>query len=430
MSASPSNSKPSSKTSGASPSPWKSFFLENENILAGCLLICMAIAAMVWANSSFKESYFHLQHAPVGFYLGEHRFSLSFLHWINDGLMALFFLYAGMEIKKEIISGELSSLKKMSLPVVAAIGGMVVPALIYFSMNSSGITSSGWGIPMATDIAFSMGVLALLGKRVPPSIKVFLLTLAVVDDMGAILVIALFYSQKIHFYLIALGFFLLLMNKILFLLKIRWVPLYIVVGFLIWLSFLGSGIHATIAGVLMGLLVPITFSSGSSSASSATSSSGSASGSSSASSPSPLNLALHALEPWVKFFIMPAFALFNAGVTLGHSLSLAEWVQNPLFLGITLGLFVGKPLGITGFCWLAVRLRWAQLPTQTSWSQVFGVSILAGIGFTMSLFIGHLALGKYASLEVFSKVGVLSGSLLSACIGLWILSLSLKKAHP
>ena len=410
---------------------WKFFFSTYGDILAGGLLILMSLVAMIWANSSWQESYFHLQDIPLGFYWEGHHFSLSFLEWINDGLMAIFFLFAGMEIKKEIVSGELSSLKKMSFPVVAALGGMIVPALIYFSINPSGPASNGWGIPMATDIAFSIGILSLLGKRVPASIKVFLLTLAVVDDLGAILVIALFYSKKIQLSLLLLAAFLLLIKKGLFLLKIRWLPLYLVVGFLIWLSFLGSGIHATIAGVLMGLLVPASASiaSNASKTEKDSKSENHENKSKANASFAPLDCTVHALEPWIKFFIMPVFALFNAGVALGQNQNMVQLMQHPLFLGVSLGLFLGKPLGITGACWLAVKCRVAQLPSKTLWSQIFGVSLLAGIGFTMSLFISNLALKGHSKLEVFSKVGVLFGSLLSACVGMGFLYFSLQKKH-
>ncbi|MFN8846821.1 MAG: Na+/H+ antiporter NhaA, partial [Bdellovibrionales bacterium] len=299
---------------------------------------------------------------------------------------------------RELVLGELSTIKKASLPLFAALGGMIVPALIYVFMNPEYPDKAGWGIPMATDIAFALGALSLLSKRVPTALKVFLMALAVIDDLGAILVIAFFYTSEVK--LIALGFASFGLLTILFL-QIRHVRsylIYILIGAGIWSAFLISGVHATIAGVLIGLMTPIKFRDNN--------------------RPeghySPLTELVHKIHPWSQFFIMPVFAFFNAGVAMGEK-SLTELIANPINEGVFLGLSVGKPIGITVFCIVAVTLGLSSLPRETRWSHIFGVGMLAGIGFTMSLFISSLSMNSEQ--EIFSKTGILIGSLISGVFG-------------
>jgi NhaA family Na+:H+ antiporter len=381
-------------------------FQEFANLEAsgGILLIGCTVAALIWANSPWAGSYFHLWHTNLIVGFAGKLLSEPLHFWINDGLMALFFLLVGLEIKRETLVGELASLRKAALPIAAALGGMIVPAGLYALLNHSGPGAAGWGIPMATDIAFALGVLALLGDRVPTSLKVFLAALAIADDIGAVLVIAFFYTEQISW--ISLGvaglFFVALIaaNRA----GARHPLIYAVLGIGLWLAFLQSGIHATVAGVLLALTIPARQHIGSRA--------------SLVRSESPMLRFEHALMPWNKHIIMPVFALANAGVILGAGA--ARSLADPISLGVICGLVLGKPIGIVLFSWLATRSRIAAMLDGVSWRQVVGVGMLAGIGFTMSLFIANLAFGDTPALET-AKVGILAASVTSAVAGVIVL---------
>lgn len=372
------------------PGKFQFFKKIHREAIPGLILLAIAVVALVLANSSFAEIYFSLINFKIG--------TLSLQLWVNDALMVIFFFMVGMEIKRELIQGELSSVKKATLPLAAALGGMIIPALIYVYFNPETPNHSGWGIPMATDIAFALGALSLLGQRVPKSLVIFLMALAVIDDLGAILVIAFFYTSQIK--IAALGFAglgLLAIFAMQFL-KIKNYLFYILIGIAIWFAFLISGVHATIAGVLIGLFTPIHF----------------PDEKSLHGHYSPINELVHRLHPWSNYVIMPVFAFFNAGVALGD-LGLNELVTHPINQGVLLGLFLGKPVGITIFCLIAVLSGLAVLPKGVRWTHIIGVGMIAGIGFTMSLFISSLAL-TYEQ-EIYSKTGILIGSLMAATLG-------------
>lgn len=376
-------------------------FLKTESA-AGFILAACAVLAMTIANSSLSTKYFQLLHFSI--------FGLSVQHWINDGLMAIFFFVIGMEIKKEIIIGELSTLKKAALPIAAAIGGMIFPAFIYFYFNPENPDLRGWGIPMATDIAFALGVLVLFGKRVPLSLKIFLLALAIVDDLGAILVIAFFYTKEIRIQ--GLGLAGLGLGLMLFIRNfgIRSYSVYLILGVATWLGVLFSGVHATVAGVIIGILTPLSF----------------PRAKGSPAEYSPLDELVHRLHPWVSFAIMPIFALANAGLSI-RELDLSQIIYSPIFQGVTLGLIIGKPMGIVLFSAVAVLLGLAELPSGLRWKHIVGVSFLGGIGFTMALFISNLAL--MPEQEVYSKVGILGGSLIAAVFGGILLLIAFKDSN-
>lgn len=423
-------------------------FIHRETT-SGVLLLGCAVAALIWANSPWSASYFALWQTPIAFRIGDFLLEKPLWLWINEGLMALFFFVIGLEIKRELLVGALSSPKQALLPLAAAGGGMLIPALIYGLINAGEPTLRGWGIPMATDIAFSLGVLALLGKRAPLSLKVFLTALAIVDDMGAVLVIALFYSEPLAGSYLGLGFGLLLLSAMMGAWGVRQPLVYALLGFALWLAFLKSGVHTTVAGVLLAMTIPARTKIDARSfaalgrkilgeferaagASSVRSQSPSHEMNSEMNSQqqavlqalelackdveSPLQRMERALHPWVAFFVMPLFALANAGVVLEVQALQAE--SSPVILGIVLGLLLGKPLGIVGFAWLAVRLRLAKLPSDLLWRHIVGVGLLGGIGFTMSLFIAQLAFpalgGEWLN---WAKVGVLTGSLLAGLSG-------------
>lgn len=372
-------------------------FLQQESA-AGLLLIAVAVLALLVANSPWSDVYFEMQHVKVA--------GLSVLHWINDALMAVFFLLVGLEIKRELLQGQLSTWAERTLPGVAALGGMVVPALIYvaFSQGDPQVLR-GWAIPMATDIAFALGVLALLGPRVPVSLKVFLTALAIVDDLGAVIVIALFYTSDLSLMNLGMAAATLMLLATLNRRRVglRW-P-YLLLGAVLWFFVLRSGVHATLAGVITAFFVPLTTK---------------PSGSSSEADRSPLLTLEDGLHPWVAYLIIPVFGFANAGVSLsGVHLS---HLLDPVPLGVALGLVVGKQVGVFGFCWLAIRSGLARLPLRASWGQLYGVAVLCGIGFTMSLFIGALAFASAPLLADGTKIGVLLGSILSAMLGALILS--------
>lgn len=406
----------------------------------GVFLLLCAVLALVWANSPWDSAYIDLFHTNISIAIGEYSISTSFVHWINDGLMAIFFCVVGLEIKREVLAGELSSPRQAALPVVAAVGGMVVPALIYVAVNAGGDGVHGWGIPMATDIAFSLGVLALLGSRVPAALKVFLTALAIVDDIGAVLVIAIFYSTGISMQYMLLALVVLAALFAVNRLGVRNAWPYVALGIVLWIAVYQSGVHATVAGVLLALMIPA----GSSKDAGALvarardvldpifdydadedlgrriltderySAALEEAHAIRISLQPPLQRFEHALHPWVAFLIMPLFALANAGVALpGDPLGT---LGEPVTLGVVFGLVVGKPLGISVCTWLGVRAGILQLPQGVAWRQVLSVGCVAGIGFTMSLFIANLAFDDAAHLDN-AKLGILGASLIAGVVG-------------
>ncbi len=377
--------------------PFKWFFkLESAS---GLLLLIAAIIALILSNSNLNEYYFGILKTHI--LIGTQNFGLdlSILHWINDVLMCIFFFIVTLEIKREFIQGELSRPKQASLPIIAAIGGMAVPAIIYVIINfETGNTLRGWAIPSATDIAFSIGVLSLLGKRVPISLKIFLMALAIIDDLGAIIIIAFFYSTELQYiYLILMiGSFLalLIINKF----GVKKFAPYFLIGLFLWFFTHESGIHSTISGVILALTIPHRI------------------------HEKDFSLLLkleHILSPYVAFGIMPLFALANAGVSLeGVSVNT---LMTPVPLGILCGLFFGKQIGVSLFSYLAIKLKFAEMPTNSNWIKFYGVGILTGIGFTMSLFVGNLAFIENTQHMDGVKIGVLCGSLMSAIVGYFLL---------
>lgn len=359
------------------------------------LLLCVAIS-LILGNSEYSESFSNFLATKTGAKLGYFDMIYTNSAWINDGLMAIFFLLVGLEIKRELIEGELSSTQKATLPVMAAIGGMIVPAFIYFIFNKNEPTASGWGIPMATDIAFALAILALLGKNVPASLKIFLAALAIVDDLGAILVIAIFYTDQIHWQemLIAGGILALLLGLNYFKVKSLW--FYLIPGIFLWYFVHHSGIHATIAGVLLAFTIPTN----------------------DTDELSPLEKLEHFLTRPVSFIIMPIFALANTNITFVEGM--IEGLISPLGLGIVFGLFVGKTIGITLLSYVAVKMKWAKLPTGANWKHIIGMGMLAGIGFTMSIFISMLSFSDALHI-IEAKFSILCASVLSGLIGFFFL---------
>ncbi len=372
-------------------------FLKLESA-SGILLIFAMLLALLCANTPLAGLYDLFLQTRLAIEIGELSLAKPLLLWINDGLMAIFFLLVGLEVKREVLDGELSSLSRIVLPALAAVGGMVLPALIYAWFNGGDVQArDGWAIPAATDIAFALGVLALLGKGVPNSLKLFLLTLAILDDLGAIVIIALFFTHELSMLSLGLAGLAIVMLLVLNRLGVTRLAPYILVGVFLWTSVLKSGVHATLAGVVMAFAIPLR--------------------ECDVHGHSPLRHLEHSLHPWVAFGILPLFAFANAGVSLsGMSM---DFLLEPLPLGIALGLFLGKQVGVFGFSWLAVRLRVASLPDDVCWREFYGMSLLCGVGFTMSLFIASLALDGGAMPG--ARLGVLLGSLLSAICGYLIL---------
>jgi NhaA family Na+:H+ antiporter len=425
-------------------SPFARFFrLESAG---GIVLIACTLVAVAWANSPWGGAYHHLWETKLGFSLGPWAISHTIHHWINDGLMAVFFFLVGLEIKREALIGELTSLRKAALPGAAALGGMAVPALLYAAVNAGGAGAAGWGIPMATDIAFALGVLALMGPRVPLALKVFLTALAIVDDIGAVLVIALFYTGEIAWGALGAGLLLIGMAALANRLGVRGPLPYLLIGIVVWSCFLASGVHATVAGVLMAMTIPSRtridadefmehadrnikdFRAACAKGSSVLTNLRQQSAlqgleSATEAAQAPLQRIEHDLHAPVAFLVIPLFALANAGVTLSGGI--ADSVTHPVTLGIILGLVIGKPLGITLFSWLAVRAGWAELPAGISWKAVHAVSWLGGIGFTMSLFVAGLAFPDGGLVDE-SKLGIFAASLAAGVAG-WIL---LRRALP
>lgn len=377
-------------------------FLKLESA-SGIILILAALVAIGLANSALAEHYQSFLNTQVQVRIAALDINKPLLLWINDGFMAIFFLLVGLEVKREMLEGALSTRVQATFPAIAAVGGMLAPALIYAFFNySDEVARAGWAIPAATDIAFALGVMALLGKRVPTSLKVFLLALAIMDDLGVIIIIALFYTQQLSLTALAVGIVatltLLWMNR-------RGedrIGLYMLVGLVLWVAVLKSGVHATLAGVIVGFMIPI-------------------SGKRYA---SPLKHLEHVLHPWSAYLILPLFAFANAGVSL-DGIQLSD-LLSPVPMGIILGLFIGKPLGIFTISWLSVKLGIAQLPSGVNFKQIFAVSILCGIGFTMSMFIASLAF-EHGGLDYgsYSRLGILVGSTLAAVIGFIALRISL-----
>jgi len=377
-------------------------FFESEQASGVILILCTIISIFI-ANSYFGKGYLDFWHTKVGFETNSIALKYSLEHWINDGLMAVFFLLIGLEIEREIYIGELSDLKNATLPIFAAIGGMATPAVLHFLFNRGIETQMGVGIPMATDIAFALGVLALLGSRVPVSLKIFLTALAIIDDLGAIAIIALFYvgDFSLIYFVLALGILagLFVLNRF----GVHWLPLYLIPGIFMWYFMLKSGIHATIAGVLLAFVIP--FGNGD--------------------EKSPSYKLQHFLHKPVAFIIMPIFALANTGITLT-----GNWIEGLVTsnsLGIFAGLFIGKPLGIVLFSFLAIKIGLSQLPNEVSWKHIIGAGFLGGIGFTMSIFITLLAFNNPEVVQS-SKISILLSSLLAGTVGFIILSKEIAKS--
>lgn len=424
-------------------------FIESP-VTSSILLIVATIVALIWANSPFSHSYFHLWETEFSITFGEHIFAMSLHQWINDGLMVLFFLSVGLEIKREVRFGKLSTMKAAMLPIIAALGGMVVPAVLYSLINMGGEGASGWGVPMATDIAFAIGVMMLLGKRVPISLKIFITALAIIDDIGAVLVIAVFYSTSIVWWGLQMAAVFLFLIYIGTRLNIRYTGLYMVLTAGVWLGMIFSGVHATLAGILAAMMVPAT--------------SPMTAGnfvriergylrrlsnahvddkslltdheqieaihgiSRTVQEIEPVLVWLeHALLPYVNILVIPLFALSNAGIHLGgHS---GNIVTNPITIGVVVGLIVGKQLGVTLFTWLGVKLNLADLPEGVTWLQVYAMSWLTSIGFTMSLFITELAFHD-EDMIASAKVGILLASVMAGVIGYIILRATLRLPEP
>lgn len=382
------------------PKRLKEFF--DNQAAGGILLLFISVLAFILSNSSLSQGYFTFINYEI--------FGWTLHHFVNDGLMALFFYIVGLEIKKELFQGELSDPRKSSLAIFGALGGMLVPATIYYLINSQDvIDSQGWAIPMATDIAFAIALLTLLGKRVPTELKIFLLALAIVDDLGAVIVIALFYTKKLYLSYLAASLIpfiaIYLFNR--YKPAPRWI--YILLGVASWYLVYKSGIHATIAGVILAFLTPFTLIKNE------------------LRSTTPLAHWLHTLHPFVTFFIMPTFAFFNAGLSMA-GIEFSDILINNVSLGALLGLLIGKPLGIALFCYVACLLRISKLPETIDWFEMIGVGFVAGIGFTMSLFINGLTFGGTAT-EDYAKLGILIGSIISAVIGFVLLKVLLARPN-
>ena len=396
----------------------------------GVLMLVATVVALVWVNSPWQDSYFDFWHTHISFSVGGYHFEQDLEHIVQDGLMAVFFFVVGLEIKRELVNGQLRDPRFAALPAVAALGGMVVPALVYYAFNAGGPGQDGWGIPMATDIAFAMGILSLLGNRIPRQMKVFLLTLAIVDDIGAILVIAIFYTSDLSGNWLLTAAILLAGILVLRRLDVWYLPVYLVIGVAFWLAVLESGVHATIAGVVLGLITPakplqseeearrwanwlqmqdvvhlddvrrVGFHIRES---------------------QPVSLRIEELlHPIAGYIIIPVFALSAAGVELSGDV-VSDAVTSPVTLGVIIGLVVGKTAGISVFSWVAHRLGWVTIPKSMTGLHMVGLSMVAGIGFTVSLFISRLAFDD-PSISDESKIGILVGSLIAAVVGVGILS--------
>ncbi len=376
-------------------------FIKKESS-AGLLLIGVTVLALILQNSPFSSWYSSFLHTPVEIRFGALQIAKPLLLWVNDGLMAIFFFLIGLEVKREVMEGHLSSLKQVTLPGIAALGGMMVPALVYILFNKGeSFAMNGWAIPTATDIAFALGILSLLGNRVPVSLKIFLMALAIIDDLGAIVIIAIFYTSDLSMVSISVASVSLLLLFAINRMGVAKKAAYILVGTILWVSVLKSGVHATLAGVALAFFIPLKSKTGD------------------GKSFSMLKDMERDLHHWVAFMILPLFAFVNAGVDL-RGISLSE-MFGPVPLGIMLGLFIGKQLGVFGFSWLAIRFKIASLPKGSSWRQLYGVAILTGIGFTMSLFVDSLAFSDSQVYKYADKLAILLGSFFSGIVGYLVL---------
>ena len=423
--------------------PTQRFFKKEAS--SSVLLLAATVIALVWANSQVGETYYTLWHTEISVIFGDYHVSKTLVHWINDGLMALFFFTVGLEIKREILVGELAAPKKALLPVIAALGGMIVPGLIYLAFNFGTENMSGWGIPMATDIAFALGAVALFGRKLPVGLRIFLAAFAIADDIGAVFIIALFYTNKIVWHYIFICLFLTLCLALANLFWIRWTLIYAFLGLAIWFFILGSGIHPTVAGVIVSFFIPARgrydtdrFLQNINELIKKFECEEQSCGYSILLNQdhlhtvhalelachdveTPLQRLLHTLHPWVAFLILPFFALSNTGVIL-HGISLSEVATHTVSMGIVFGLVFGKPIGVTLFSFLAVKFQVASLPENVRWSHILGVAMLGGIGFTMSLLISNLSFSSPQILN-YTKMAILTGSFLSALIGIGFLGL-------
>ena len=378
---------------------------------SGLILIAVTILALILRNSTFSEFYTSFLHTPIEFKVGEILdINKPLLLWINDGLMAMFFLLIGLEIKRELIAGHLSSARKIALPAIAALGGMVVPAIIYVAFNyGDEFALQGWAIPTATDIAFALGILSLLGRRIPTSLKIFLMALAIFDDLGAILIIAIFYTNDLSFHAISFAgiciMLLILLNRF----QVTKLGFYWLVGILLWIFVLKSGVHATLAGIIVAFTIPLH------------------AVNEKRKLVSPAKSLQHHIHYWVAFYILPLFAFVNAGVDLSD-LSFDK-ITNGASLGIIFGLFIGKQVGVFGFTYLAIKYKVANFPKCSTWTQIYGVAVLTGIGFTMSLFIDTLAFHNSNAFFYTDKLGILLGSFLSGIVGYLILRFAKSKRN-
>ncbi len=385
-------------------------FISKET-LSGLILFVVTVLAVTIANSSFGSYYFELFSTQLGITFGQLNVSMSLLHWINDVLMAIFFLVVGLEIKREMLIGELSSVKKASFPIIAAIGGMIVPAILYISLNPDHIT--GFGVPMATDIAFALGILMLLGNKVNPAIKLFLVTLAVVDDLGAIVVVAIFYTNELHFEYFLYAFAVYSIIWFLNYKNVQKLTPYIILGVFLWIFIHKTGIHSTIAGVLLAFAIPLNKKADLEESVEHLS------------VDNPLVKLEHALHNFSAFIIMPLFAFANAGVIIDFS----NVIEHQLIvLGVALGLIIGKPIGIFSFTYLATKLKISVKPENVTWNDIFAVGFLGGIGFTMSIFISHLAFSDETIVGAV-KLGIFASSVIAAIIGSVLLILKAKKVQ-
>ncbi len=434
------------KADGGTPSAFQRFF--HSEVSGSIVLLTSAIGALVWANSPWSEQYFHILHTKIGISWADVTYALSLHHWINDGLMAIFFFVVGLEIKRELLVGELSSLKKAALPLSAALGGMLVPAILYTTINLGGEGGHGWGIPMATDIAFALGILALFGKRVPITLKVFLTALAIVDDLGAVVVIALFYTEKISFGALIVAGVLMVAIVVVARMGVRRTGVYLLLMVAVWAAILVSGVHTTIAGTLLALLIPVRATIapkeflgrvrrrlGQLEGADLTRESMIVDHSQlqaleeiyvATEDMTPPGIRLeHYLHPVTTFIILPLFALFNAGVVI----DLQTLSAGPLAvgLGVVVGLVLGKQIGVMGFSYLAIRSGHAELPQGVTWKQLWAASCLAGVGFTMSLFISSLAFRGSEAFDSQAKLGVLIASVIAGVWGYFKLSRVLPK---
>jgi len=418
--------------------PTQQFF--RKEAASSILLIVATIIALIWVNSNIGETYHSFWHTKISFSFGDFRISRTLLHWVNEGLMSLFFFTVGLEIKREILVGELASPKKALLPVIAALGGMIFPGLIYATINIGLPTIHGWGIPVATDIAFALGAVAVLGRRVPVGLRIFLAAFAIADDLGAVVIIAIFYTKELVWSNLVISLFIILGLAIANFFWIRWTFVYAILGLTLWFFILGSGVHATIAGVIVSLFVPARgrydtdhFLQNVRNITEKFECEEQSCGYSILLNQehlyavqalelachdveTPLQRLEHALHPWVAFLILPLFAMGNTGL-LFRGIVFSEAISNPVIIGIIVGLVFGKPIGIMLFSYFSVKSGMASLPNEVRWTHILGGAMLGGIGFTMSLFLSELSFSDPHILD-YGRIAILTGSILSAIIGM------------